>query len=92
LGEQLKYHNKVMLDAPPYNSEYLDDILRAIDKHYLLKFKYVSAFGAESDMMLKPAFVIYFKHWSKGISGRNRQEKAYPVSSFRPHQFLGGYL
>jgi hypothetical protein len=61
LGEQLKYHNKVMLDAPPYNSEYLDDILRAIDKHYLLKFKYISAFGAESDMVLKPAFVRYFK-------------------------------
>ena len=61
LGEQLKYHNKVMLDTPPYNSEYLDDILRAIDKHYLLKFKYISAFGAESDMVLRPAFVRYFK-------------------------------
>ena len=61
LGEQLKYHNKVMLDTPPYNSEYLDDILRAIDKHYLLKFKYVSAFGAESDMAVRPAFVRYFK-------------------------------
>ena len=61
LGEQLKYHNKVMLDTPPYNSEYLDDILGAIDKHYLLKFKYVSAFGAESDMALRPAFVRYFK-------------------------------
>ncbi len=61
LGEQLKYHNKVMLDTPPYNSEYLDDILGAIDKHYLLKFKYVSAFGAESDMALQPAFVRYFK-------------------------------
>ncbi len=61
LGEQLKYHNKVMLDAPPHNSEYLDDILGAIDKHYLLRFKYVSAFGAESDMALRPAFVRYFK-------------------------------
>ena len=61
LGEQLKYHNKVMLDTPPYNSEYLDDILGAIDKHYLLKFKYVSAFGAESDIVMQPAFVRYFK-------------------------------
>ncbi len=61
LGEQLKYHNKVMLDTPPYHSAYLDDILGAIDKHYLLKFKYVSAFGAESDMLLQPAFVRYFK-------------------------------
>ncbi len=61
LGEQLKYHNKVMLDTPPYNSEYLDDILGAIDKQYLLKFKYVSAFGAESDMVLQPAFVRYYK-------------------------------
>ena len=61
LGDMLKYHNKVMLDTPPYNTEYLDDILAAIDKHYLLKFKYVSGFGAESDMVLTPAFVRYYK-------------------------------
>ena len=61
LGDMLKYHNKVMLDTPPYNTEYLDDILAAIDKHYLLKFKYVSGFGAESDILLQPAFVRYFK-------------------------------
>ena len=61
LGDMLKYHNKVMLDTPPYNTEYLDDILSAIDKHYLLKFKYVSGFGAESDIVLQPAFVRYFK-------------------------------
>ncbi len=61
LGDMLKYHNKVMLDTPPYNTEYLDDILAAIDKHYLLKFKYVSGFGAESDFVLQPAFVRYFK-------------------------------
>ena len=61
LGDMLKYHNKVMLDTPPYNTEYLDDILAAIDKHYLLKFKYVSGFGAESDIVLQPAFVRYFK-------------------------------
>ena len=61
LGDMLKYHNKVILDTPPYNTEYLDDILAAIDKQYLLKFKYVSAFGAESDMVLAPAFVRYYK-------------------------------
>ena len=61
LGDMLKYHNKVMLDTPPYNTEYLDDILSAIDKQYLLKFKYVSGFGAESDIVLQPAFVRYFK-------------------------------
>ncbi len=61
LGDVLKYHNKVMLDSPPYNTEFLDDILGAIDKQYLLKFKYVSAFGAESDIVLQPAFVRYYK-------------------------------
>ena len=61
LGDMLKYHNKVMLVTPPYNTEYLDDILAAIDKHYLLKFKYVSGFGAESDIVLQPAFVRYYK-------------------------------
>ena len=61
LGDMLKYHNKVMLDTPPYNTEYLDAILAAIDKQYLLKFKYVSGFGAESDIVLQPAFVRFFK-------------------------------
>lgn len=61
LGDMLKYHNKVVLDTPPYNTEYLDDILSAIDKQYLLTFKYVSAFGAESDIVLQPAFVRYYK-------------------------------
>ena len=61
LGDMLKFHNKVMLGTPPYNTEYLDDILAAIDKQYLLKFKYVSGFGAESDIVLQPAFVRYFK-------------------------------
>ena len=61
LGDMLKFHNKVMLDTPPYNTEYLDDILAAIDKQYLLKFKYVSGFGAESDIVLQPAFVRYYK-------------------------------
>ena len=35
LGDVLKFHNKVMLDTPPYNTEYLDDILAAIDKQYI---------------------------------------------------------
>ena len=61
LGDMLKFHNKVMLDTPPYNTEYLDDILAAIDKQYLLKFKYVSGFGAESDIVSQLAFVRYFK-------------------------------
>ena len=61
LGDMLKFHNKVMLGTPPYNTEYLDDILAAIDKQYLLKFKSVSGFGAESDIVLQPAFVRYFK-------------------------------
>lgn len=37
------------------------DILRAIDRHYLLMFDYVSAFGAESEVELQPAFIRYFK-------------------------------
>ena len=61
LGDMLKYHNKVMLDTPPYNSEYLDDILRAIDRQYLLQFKYVTPYGVVSEMALVPAFVRYYK-------------------------------
>lgn len=61
LGNLLQYHNKVMLDKPPYHSEYLDDILGAIDKQYLLKFLYTTAYGEEKDMVLLPAFVRLFK-------------------------------
>ena len=77
LGDMLKYHNKVMLDTPPYNSEYLDDILGAIDKHYLLKFKYVSGFGVESDIVLAPAFVRYFKQrwYVIGVKSEERRLK-----------------
>ena len=77
LGDMLKYHNKVMLDTPPYNTEYLDDILSAIDKQYLLKFKYVSGFGAESDIVLQPAFVRYFKQrwYVIGVKSEERRVK-----------------
>ena len=77
LGDMLKYHNKVMLDTPPYNTEYLDDILAAIDKQYLLKFKYVSGFGAESDIVLQPAFVRYFKQrwYVIGVKSEERRVK-----------------
>ena len=77
LGDMLKYHNKVMLDTPPYNTEYLDDVLAAIDKQYLLKFKYVSAFGVESDMVLVPAFVRYYKQrwYVIGVKNEERREK-----------------
>ena len=77
LGDMLKYHNKVMLDTPPYNTEYLDDILAAIDKQYLLKFKYVSGFGAESDIVLQPAFVRYYKQrwYVIGVKSEERRVK-----------------
>ena len=77
LGDMLKYHNKVMLDTPPYNTEYLDDILAAIDKQYLLKFKYVSGFGAESDIVLQPAFVRYYKQrwYVVGVKSEERRVK-----------------
>lgn len=32
LRDMLQYHNKVMLDSAPRNTEYLDDILTATDK------------------------------------------------------------
>ena len=78
LGDMLKYHNKVMLDTPPYNTEYLDDVLAAIDKQYLLKFKYVSGFGAESDMVLAPAFVRYYKQrwYVIGVKSEERRVKS----------------
>ena len=77
LGEMLSYHNKVMLGTPPYKSEYLDDVLAAIDKQYLLKFLYTTAYGEEKDMVLQPAFVRYFKQrwYVVGVKSEERRVK-----------------
>ena len=93
LGDMLKFHNKVMLDTPPYNTEYLDDILAAIDKQYLLKFKYVSGFGAECDIVLQPAFVRYYKQrWYvvgvKNSSAEQDEKKLVRVLPFDRISFL----
>lgn len=60
LRDVLQHHNRVMLDAP-HNSEYLDDILTAIDKQYLLKFSYTTPYGVPKDMTLAPTFIRFFK-------------------------------
>ncbi len=73
LGNLLQYHNKVILDKPPYHSEYLDDILGAIDKQYLLKFLYTTAYGEEKDMVLQPAFVRLFKQRWYVIGVKNEE-------------------
>ena len=35
LGDMLKYHSKVMLEKAPENTQFLDDIISAIDKHLI---------------------------------------------------------
>lgn len=75
LRDALQYHNKVMLEAPPHNTEYLDDILGAIDNQYLLRFSYTTSYGEEKDMTLMPAFVRLFKQrWY--VIGVNGDEQA----------------
>lgn len=61
LGDQLKHHDKVVLERPPENSEYLDDIVDAISKGHLLRFHYRTAYGTDIDMELVPAFVRLFR-------------------------------
>lgn len=74
LHDMLQYHNKVMLESPPHNSEYLEDILSAIDKQYLLKFHYATPFGVEKDFALQPTFVRLFKQrWY--VIGVNEKEE-----------------
>lgn len=64
LGDMLKYHDKVMLEEAPRNTEYLDDIVAAIDKHYTLKFTYKTAYGCEMEIELVPAFIrLYHQRW-----------------------------
>ena len=61
LGDMLKYHDKVMLEEAPRNTEYLDDIVAAIDKHYAIKFTYKTAYGNEMEMELVPVFIRLFR-------------------------------
>lgn len=61
LGDMLKYHDKVMLEQPPRNTEHLDDIIAAIDKRYALRLAYQTAYGYEMEMQLVPAFVRLFR-------------------------------
>jgi hypothetical protein len=64
LGDMLKYHDRVMLEGPPANTEMLDDILGAIDKRYTISFHYRNPYGEEWDMKLVPAFVrLFHQRW-----------------------------
>lgn len=64
LGDMLKYHDKVMLEEAPRNTEYLDDIVAAIDKHYAIKFTYKTAYGYEMEMEIVPAFIrLFHQRW-----------------------------
>lgn len=64
LGDMLKYHDKVVLEKAPRNTEYLDDILGAIDKHYAIRFQYGTAYGYEMEMEIVPAFVrMFHQRW-----------------------------
>lgn len=64
LGDMLKYHDKVVLEEAPQNTEYIDDILGAIDKNYAIKFHYRTAYGYEQDMEIVPAFIrLFHQRW-----------------------------
>lgn len=64
LGDMLKYHDKVMLEEAPRNTEYLDDIVAAIDKHYAIRFAYKTAYGKEMEMEIVPVFIrLFHQRW-----------------------------
>ena len=50
LGDRLKYHDKVMLEKAPENTQYLDDIIQTIDKRYAIRFHYRTPYGDEMEM------------------------------------------
>lgn len=77
LGDMLKYHNKVMLDDAPENTELLDDILNAIDKHYSLSFSYTTAYGEEQNIDLVPCFVRMFHQRWYVIGNKIEEGKEY---------------
>lgn len=64
LNDMLKYHDKVVLEAAPENSRYLDDVLEAIDKQYALRLHYRTGYGVDMEMAMVPAFVrLFHQRW-----------------------------
>lgn len=81
LGDTLKYHSKVVLEEAPQNTEYLDDILGAIDKHYSLRFRYHNPYAEEYDMEIVPMFVrLFHQRWY--VIGARVKDEALRVLPF----------
>lgn len=86
LGDMLKYHNKVMLEEAPMNSHYLDDILEAIDKRYIMRFHYRTGYGVEKDMTMLPAFVRLFHQRWYVIGNLWDEKKTEAQQTFQPRR------
>lgn len=64
LANKVEYSNKVIIEKPPQNSEILNDVMYAIDKHFALQFHYTDLYGRESNVILLPAFVrLFHQRW-----------------------------
>lgn len=64
LAQKMEYSSKVLIENPPRNSEILNDVMYAIDKHFALQFHYNDLYGRDSDIILLPAFVrLFHQRW-----------------------------
>lgn len=86
LNDMLKYHNKVVLEEAPMNSQYLDDVLEAIDKQYALRFHYRTGYGVEGDMTMVPAFVRLFHQRWYVIGNLWDEKKTEARQTFQPRR------
>jgi predicted DNA-binding transcriptional regulator YafY len=56
--------NPPWAEKAPENTQFLDDIISAIDKQYAIRFHYRTPYGDEKDMELVPAFLrLFHQRW-----------------------------
>ena len=67
-----------MLEKAPENTQFLDDIISAIDKHYAIRFHYRTPYGDEKDMELVPAFLRLFRQRWYVIGNLKQQNRHDP--------------
>lgn len=81
LGDRMQQHENVMIEPPPRNAELLDDFLRAIERHYTVRFHYATPFGREFTTTFVPAFLrLFHQRWY--VIGQRTEDGAVRTLAF----------
>lgn len=64
LSDMLKHSERAIVEPAPGNSQYLEDVMAAIDANYALHFDYVTPYGERKEITLVPSFIrLFHQRW-----------------------------